>query len=102
MITKGIRKVFEKKKIDTSFRPFLLSVINIILKALLIISVMGMIGIERTSFIAIFGAVSLAIGMALSGTLQNFAGGALILAFKPFKVGDYIEAQGYAGSVKEI
>lgn len=63
---------------------------------------MGMIGIEMTSFIAILGAAGLAIGMALSGTLQNFAGGALILVFKPYKVGDFIEAQGHAGSVKEI
>jgi small conductance mechanosensitive channel len=63
---------------------------------------MGMIGIEMTSFIAILGAVGLAVGMALSGTLQNFAGGAMILLFKPFKVGDYIDAQGYSGSVKEI
>jgi small conductance mechanosensitive channel len=63
---------------------------------------MGMIGIEMTSFIAILGAAGLAFGMALSGTLQNFAGGVIILVFKPYKVGDYIEAAGYAGSVTEI
>ncbi len=92
----------EKRNVDASLSPFLKSMINVILKVLLVISVMGMIGIEMTSFIAILGALGLAVGMALSGTLQNFAGGAMILLFKPFKVGDYIDAQGYSGTVKEI
>jgi len=68
----------------------------------LFISVAGMVGIEMTSFIAILGAAGLAVGLALQGTLQNFAGGVMILLFKPFKVGDVLEAQGYVGSVKEI
>ena len=69
---------------------------------MLVISVLGMLGIEMTSFIAILGAAGLAVGMALSGTLQNFAGGVMLLVFKPFKPGDVIEAQGFTGSVKEI
>jgi small conductance mechanosensitive channel len=69
---------------------------------MLLISVTGMLGEEMTSFIAILGAAGLAVGLALSGTLQNFAGGVMILLFKPFKSGDYIEAQGHAGSVNEI
>jgi small conductance mechanosensitive channel len=76
--------------------------IGILLKILLLISVIGMVGVQMTSFIAILGAAGLAVGMALSGTLQNFAGGVIILLFKPFKVGDYIEAQGHSGSVNEI
>jgi small conductance mechanosensitive channel len=76
--------------------------VKTILRALLFISVLGMVGIEMTSFIAILGAAGLAVGLALSGTLQNFAGGVMILLFKPFKVGDVIEAQGYIGAVKEI
>ena len=69
---------------------------------MLIISVLSMLGIQMTSFVAILGAAGLAVGLALSGTLQNFAGGVMILLFKPYKVGDIIEAQGYTGSVKEI
>jgi len=73
-----------------------------VLRALVIISVLGMVGVQMTSFIAIMGAATLAIGMALTGTLQNFAGGVMILIFRPFKVGDWIDAQGYSGSVREI
>jgi small conductance mechanosensitive channel len=92
----------DKSKLDVSLTTFLKSMIDILLKVLLIISVMGMMGIQMTSFIAILGAAGLAVGMALSGTLQNFAGGVMILIFKPFKVGDFINAQGYSGVVKEI
>ncbi|MBN2668797.1 MAG: mechanosensitive ion channel [Bacteroidales bacterium] len=100
--TKAIRIIMDKRDIDSSLKPFFISLLNISLKALLVISVMGMVGIEMTSFIAILGAASLAVGMALSGTLQNFAGGVMILIFKPFKVGDFIDAQGHMGVVKEI
>ena len=72
------------------------------MKVMLVVSVLSMIGIEMTSFIAILGALGLAVGMALSGTLQNFAGSVMLLIFKPFKVGDYIEAQGHIGTVSEI
>jgi len=101
-MTKGLVKLMKKSNLDASLVPFLKNIFNIILKALLVISVLGMVGIQMTSFIAILGAAGLAIGLALQGTLQNFAGGVMILIFKPFKVGDYIEAQGHAGSVKEI
>lgn len=97
-----ISKNFEKQKIDISLKPFLITMISAIFKILLVISVAGMVGIEMTSFIAILGAAGLAVGLALSGTLQNFAGGVIILILKPFKVGDFIEAQGHAGVVKEI
>lgn len=90
------------KNLDPSLRSFLNSMASIVLKILLIISVMGMVGIEMTSFIAIIAAAGLALGLALSGTLQNFAGGVIILIFKPFRVGDFITAQGYSGTVDEI
>ncbi len=102
LLTKGVSRLMDKRKVDPSLSPFLKSLISVLLKVLLFVSVMGMIGIEMTSFIAILGAAGLAVGLALSGTLQNFAGGAIILLFKPFKVGDYIDAQGHAGTVKEI
>lgn len=102
MLTRGFRKILTKRKIDTSLQPFLVSLINILLKTLLVITVISMLGVEMTSFIAILGAAGLALGLALSGTLQNFAGGVMILIFKPFKVGEFIEAQGYSGIVKEI
>jgi small conductance mechanosensitive channel len=89
-------------KMDVSLRTFLRSLITITLKVLLLISVAGMAGIQTTSFIAILGAAGLAVGLALQGTLANFAGGVLILIFKPYKVGDVIEAQGKTGAVKEI
>lgn len=89
-------------KLDESLRSFIRSIIMVVLKVLLLISVAGMIGIQTTSFIAIIGAAGLAVGLALQGTLANFAGGVLILMFKPYKVGDVIETQGKTGSVKEI
>ena len=97
-----ISKVMEKQDTDPSLRSFLISMLGITLKILLFISVLTILGVEMTSFIAILGAAGLAVGLALSGTLQNFAGGVMILLFKPFKVGDFIDAQGYMGSVKEI
>ncbi|HDO27727.1 MAG TPA: mechanosensitive ion channel [Bacteroidetes bacterium] len=102
VIMKNIRKVMDKRKMDESLKPFLLSILSILLKVLLFISVLTMVGVQMTSFIAILAAAGLAIGMALSGTLQNFAGGVMILIFKPFRVGDFIDAQGYMGAVKEI
>lgn len=99
---KIIGKTFEKQNVDESLRPFLLSLMGAIFKILLIISVVGMIGVQMTSFVAILGAAGLAIGLALSGTLQNFAGGVILLILKPFKVGDLVEIQGHTGVVKEI
>lgn len=91
-----------KKDTDPSLVSFLTSLVSIGLKALLLISVAEMVGIQTTSFIAILGAAGLAVGLALQGTLANFAGGVLILLFKPYKVGHLIEAQGHTGWVKEI
>jgi small conductance mechanosensitive channel len=101
-ISKRINKLMDRSNTDPSLRGFLKSLLGIILKALLFISVLGMVGVEMTSFIAILGAAGLAVGLALQGTLQNFAGGVMILLFKPFKVGDFIDAQGYTGVVARI
>lgn len=102
LLLKAFSKVMDKSKTDASLKPFLKSLIGALLKVMLVISVLGMLGIEMTSFIAILGAAGLAVGMALSGTLQNFAGGVMILIFKPYKVGDLIETQGHLGVVKDI
>ncbi|MDD9891035.1 MAG: mechanosensitive ion channel [Gammaproteobacteria bacterium] len=102
IIVKVAGKVFERSNVDASLTGFLSSMISILLKIMVYISAIGMLGVEMTSFIAILGAAGLAVGMALSGTLQNFAGGVMILLFKPYKVGDFIEVQGYSGTVKEI
>lgn len=102
VLLNGLSKLMKKRNIDDSLQPFLRSMLGIVLKVLLVVSVLSMIGIEMTSFVAILGAAGLAVGMALSGTLQNFAGGVMILIFKPFKVGHVITAQGYTGSVYEI
>ncbi len=99
---KFIGRIMEARKVDESLRPFFRTIISIVLKVLLLISVMGMIGIEMTSFIALLGAVGLSIGMALSGSLQHFAGGVLLLIYKPFVKEDFIEAQGHKGTVKEL
>lgn len=95
-------KMMHKSKVEESLLKFVKGLIGALLKTLLIISFLGMVGVQVTSFIAILGAVGLAVGMALSGTLQNFAGGVIILLFKPFKLGDLIHAQGHLGTVKEI
>lgn len=99
---KFLKKVFEKREVEPSLASFLRSFITMGLKVLVVVSILGMIGIQMTSFIAILGAVGLAVGMALSGTLQNFAGGVILLLLKPFKSGDFIEAQGFTGTVKEV
>lgn len=101
-IVRILDKTLKVRNVDDSLKGFLRSFIALLLKTLLVVSVISMIGIQMTSFVAILGAAGLAVGMALSGMLQNFAGGVMILMFKPFKVGDYIDAQGHAGSVKEI
>lgn len=101
-LTKGLGNVMDKSNLDKSLKPFLKALAGALLKTMLVISVLGMLGIEMTSFVAILGAAGLAVGLALSGTLQNFAGGVMILIFKPYKVGDFIEAQGYSGTVNAI
>lgn len=101
-VTATIGRQMGRKNIDASLRHFLVSLSRISLKVLLFITVAGMVGIQMTSFIAIVGAAGLAVGLALQGSLGNFAGGVLILLFKPFKVGDFIEAQGFSGTVDRI
>jgi small conductance mechanosensitive channel len=95
-------RAMERSGVETSLRKFLSALFRVLLKVLLLISVATMLGIETTSFIAILGAAGLAVGLALQGGLANFAGGVLILIFKPFKVGDFIDAQGHKGTVREI
>ncbi len=102
MITGAMKRLFDKKDYDETLERFLLSLTGMILKILLIVTVVTMLGVQMTSFVAILGGAGLAIGMALSGTLQNFAGGVMLLIFRPYKVGDVIEAQGHIGKVEEI
>lgn len=97
-----ISRVFKKRQTDASLTTFVLSLVKITLCFILIITVIGILGIETSSFLALFASAGVAVGLALSGTLQNFAGGVLILLLKPYKVGDFIEAQGFSGVVKEI
>ena len=102
IIKKSLLRILEKRNAEPSIKSFLSSLIDILLKILIIIMAMDVIGIKATSFIAILGALGLAIGMALQGTLQNFAGGVIILLLRHFKVGDYIECGSYKGYVREI
>lgn len=102
LIIGSIKKFFNKRGHDPALTKFLLNLANGTLLVLLLISVVSMLGIETTSFIAILGAAGLAIGLALQGSLSNFAGGVLILMLKPFKLGDWIEVNGISGSVKDI
>ncbi len=96
------RRALEKSKTDKTLVPFFTNLISWVLKVLLLISVASMVGIATTSFIAVLGAAGLAIGLALQGSLANFAGGVLILIFRPYSVGDLVEAQGHLGVVKEV
>lgn len=102
MLKKLIVKALEKRGAEPSLKTFLGSLVDLLLKAMIIIMAMDVVGIKATSFIALLGAMGLAIGMALQGTLQNFAGGVIILLMKPFKVGDYIECGAYKGYIQEI
>ena len=101
-IHKSIKKLLIHRQVDKSLTTLILSFLKVVLYFVLIIIVISILGIETSSFVAIFASAGVAIGLALSGTLQNFAGGVLILLIKPYKVGDFIEAQGYSGTVKEI
>jgi small conductance mechanosensitive channel len=101
-LVRVMKRVMKKRDMDPTLIPFLSGLVNILLKTMLIISVIDIVGVKTTSFVAILGAAGLAVGLALQGSLANFAGGVLIIIFKPYKVGDYIEAQGEAGTVKGI
>lgn len=101
-LNRMVRKFFEKKDYDPTLETFLQSFISITLKIVLFVLVVTQLGVKTSSLVAMLGAAGLAIGLALQGSLANFAGGVLILLFKPFKVGDFITAQGVDGTVKEI
>ena len=101
-VRRVIGRIMERRNVDLSLRAFIQNLVKIALILFLITVIIGVLGIDTTSFVALFASAGLAIGMALSGTLQNFAGGVMVLLFKPYRVGDYIEAQGQAGTVKEI
>lgn len=102
LIKKFIAKVLVKRNIDAGIQSFVRSLVNILLTVLLVVAVIGKLGIETTSFAALLASAGVAIGMALSGNLQNFAGGLVILFLRPYKVGDWIESQGVSGTVREI
>lgn len=101
-LVKLFRQTLVKREVDASLSPFLTSIVGALLKVMLIISIASMTGIAMTSFIAVLGAAGLAVGLALQGSLANFAGGVLILILKPFKVGDFIEGASHSGTVREI
>lgn len=102
LLIRALRRLFLRTNFDEALETFLLSLASMGLKVVLLITVASMLGVQMTSLIALLGAAGLAVGLALQGSLSNFAGGVLILAFKPFKIGDYIEAQGQDGTVKSI
>jgi small conductance mechanosensitive channel len=101
-LVRFMRRIMKSRDVDSSLIPFLATLVNVILKVMLIISVIDIVGVKTTSFVAVLGAAGLAIGLALQGSLANFAGGVLIMTFKPYKVGDYVVAQGEAGTVQSI
>ena len=101
-VDRFLKRIFERKDVEISLAGFLRNIVKVVLYLIVFLMAIGTLGIKTTSFAAILAAVSLAIGMALSGTLQNFAGGVIILLLRPFKVGDYIQAQGFEGTVKSI
>ncbi len=102
MVMKIMKKSLGKVDIDESLFKYLITITNVALKIILIVSLVQYLGIPTTSFVALIGSAGLAVGLAIQGSLSNFAGGVLILVLKPFKVGDYVEAQGYSGTVQEI
>lgn len=102
LLNRLVSRILSRRRVDPSVRSFTESLVNVSLTVLLIVSVVGALGVQTTSFAALLASAGVAIGMALSGNLSNFAGGLIILLFKPYKVGDYVEAQGVGGTVKEI
>lgn len=102
LLNKFLKKKYESHQVDRSLQQFLHSLIDITLKVLLVFTAVGIMGIKTTSFMALLGAAGVAIGMGLQGTLQNFAGGVIILLLRPFRVGDYVEQGSYEGFVENI
>ncbi len=101
-LVKVVNKVCDKRGVEISLQRFFYNMIKVVLYICLVLTIIGVLGIDTTSLIAMFASASLAIGMALSGTMQNFAGGVMILLLRPYRIGDYVEAQGQAGTIKEI
>lgn len=99
---KVVNKICDKRGVEVSLQRFFNNMIKVVFYICLVLTVVGVLGIDTTSLIAMFASASLAIGMALSGTMQNFAGGVMILLLRPYRIGDYVEAQGQAGTIKEI
>jgi small conductance mechanosensitive channel len=102
VIKKGLSKMMMRRNADPSLNSFIMSLVSVLLTFFLILSIVGILGVNTSSLVALLASAGLAIGMALSGTLQNFAGGVMIMLFRPFKVGDFISAQGFEGKVSEI
>ena len=102
LIVRGIRKVMRRQEVDKTLETFVSNLVRMILMVVVIIAAIGQVGIQTTSFIAIFGAAGLAVGLALQGSLSNFAAGVLIVLFRPYKVGDFVEAAGIAGVVEQV
>lgn len=102
LLNKMVSRLLDKRKVEVSVKTFVRSLVNILLTILLIVAVVSKLGVDTTSFAALLASAGIAVGMALSGNLQNFAGGLVILLFKPYKVGDWIESQNVSGTVKEI
>ena len=102
LVVRGLRKVMRKQAVDKTLETFVCNLVRIVLLVVVIIAAIGQLGIQTTSFIAIFGAAGLAVGLALQGSLSNFASGVLIVLFRPYKVGDFIEGAGISGSVEQV
>ena len=102
LVVRGLRKVMQRQEVDKTLETFVCNLVRMVLLVVVVIAAIGQVGIETTSFIAIFGAAGLAVGLALQGSLSNFAAGVLIVLFRPYRVGDFIEAAGINGSVEQV
>ena len=102
LVVRGLRKVMRRQEVEKTLETFVCNLVSMVLLVVVIIAAIGQLGIETTSFIAIFGAAGLAVGLALQGSLSNFAAGVLIVLFRPYKVGDFVEAAGISGVVEQV